>query len=61
MQCHLSALIPEDYLGDVHQRLLFYKKIANEVFGTTKFTTKGHSYDLNDEWKRNNRDKKSNC
>ncbi|MDQ5954955.1 MAG: lysyl-tRNA synthetase, class [Patescibacteria group bacterium] len=29
-----------------------YKKIANEVFGTTKFTTKGHSYDLNDEWKR---------
>ncbi len=26
---HLSALIPEDYLGDVHQRLLFYKKIAN--------------------------------
>jgi lysyl-tRNA synthetase class 2 len=29
-----------------------YKKIAMEVFGTTKFTTKGHSYDLNDEWKR---------
>jgi lysyl-tRNA synthetase class 2 len=29
-----------------------YKKIANEVFGTTKFTTKGHTYDLNDEWKR---------
>ena len=26
---HLSALIPDDYLGDVHQRLLFYKKIAN--------------------------------
>ncbi len=26
---HVSALIPEDYLGDVHQRLLFYKKIAN--------------------------------
>ena len=29
-----------------------YKKIALEVFGTTKFTTKGHTYDLNDEWKR---------
>ena len=29
-----------------------YKKIANEVFGTTKFTTKGHTYDLSDEWKR---------
>lgn len=26
---HLSALIPDDYLGDVHQRLLFYKKISN--------------------------------
>jgi lysyl-tRNA synthetase, class II len=29
-----------------------YKKIATEVFGTTKFTTKGHTYDLADEWKR---------
>ncbi len=29
-----------------------YKKLALEVFGTTKFTTKGHTYDLNDEWKR---------
>ncbi|ELA08512.1 transcription-repair coupling factor [Moraxella macacae 0408225] len=26
---HCSALIPDDYLGDVHQRLLFYKKISN--------------------------------
>lgn len=26
---HLSALIPDDYLSDVHQRLLFYKKISN--------------------------------
>ncbi|WP_395144211.1 transcription-repair coupling factor [Moraxella atlantae] len=24
----LSALIPDEYLGDVHQRLLFYKKIS---------------------------------
>ncbi|MDO4222999.1 MAG: transcription-repair coupling factor [Acinetobacter sp.] len=26
---HLSARIPDDYLGDVHQRLLFYKRISN--------------------------------
>jgi len=25
--------------------------IAKEVYGTTKFTTRGHSFDLNDEWK----------
>ncbi|MES3031105.1 MAG: lysine--tRNA ligase [Patescibacteria group bacterium] len=29
-----------------------YRKIASEVFGTTKFTTRGHSFDLADEWKR---------
>lgn len=27
-----------------------YIKIANEVFGTTKFTSHGHSFDLSDEW-----------
>ncbi|WP_440824858.1 transcription-repair coupling factor [Psychrobacter cryohalolentis] len=26
---HISALIPEEYLHDVHQRLLFYKRIGN--------------------------------
>ena len=26
---HMPALIPHDYLGDVHQRLLFYKRISN--------------------------------
>ncbi|MDO4441730.1 MAG: transcription-repair coupling factor [Moraxella sp.] len=26
---HASALIPSDYLSDVHERLLFYKRIAN--------------------------------
>jgi transcription-repair coupling factor (superfamily II helicase) len=26
---HLPALIPDDYLPDVHNRLLFYKRIAN--------------------------------
>jgi transcription-repair coupling factor (superfamily II helicase) len=25
---HLPALIPDDYLNDVHQRLLFYKRIS---------------------------------
>ncbi len=29
-----------------------YKKIATEVFGTTKFTTRGHSFDIADEWKK---------
>ncbi len=27
-----------------------YRTIAQEVFGTTKFTTRGHSFDLSDEW-----------
>lgn len=27
-----------------------YQKIAKEVFGTTKFTTRGHTFDLADEW-----------
>lgn len=27
-----------------------YRKIALEVFGTTKFTTRGHTFDLADEW-----------
>ncbi len=29
-----------------------YRKLAQEVFGTTKFSLKGHSFDLNDEWVR---------
>lgn len=29
-----------------------YRKIATEVFGTTKFTTRGHTFDLADEWKK---------
>ncbi|MEN9524603.1 MAG: lysyl-tRNA synthetase, partial [Candidatus Parcubacteria bacterium] len=28
-----------------------YRKIATEVFGTSKFTTRGHTFDLNDDWK----------
>lgn len=27
-----------------------YRTIANEVFGTTKFTTRDHTFDLADEW-----------
>ncbi|CAM4337458.1 transcription-repair coupling factor [Acinetobacter pragensis] len=26
---HMPALIPDEYLGDVHQRLMFYKRISN--------------------------------
>lgn len=29
-----------------------YRKIANEVFGKTKFTYRGHEFDLADEWKK---------
>ncbi len=29
-----------------------YRKIATEVFGTTKFTTRGHSFDLALEWNK---------
>lgn len=28
-----------------------YRHIAQEVFGTTQFTTRGHTFDLADEWK----------
>lgn len=28
-----------------------YRTIAQEVFGTTSFTTRGHTFDLADEWK----------
>lgn len=29
-----------------------YRTIAREVFGTTAFTTRGHTFDLADEWKK---------
>lgn len=29
-----------------------YRTIAKEVFGTTLFTTRGHTFDLGDDWKR---------
>jgi len=28
-----------------------YREIAETVFGTTKFTTRGHTFDLSDEWR----------
>jgi lysyl-tRNA synthetase class 2 len=28
-----------------------YREIATKVFGTTKFTTRGHTFDLADDWK----------
>lgn len=31
-----------------------YREIAKNVFGTTKFTTRGHTFDLADEWKEVN-------
>ncbi|MBP6857673.1 MAG: lysine--tRNA ligase [Candidatus Pacebacteria bacterium] len=35
---------------DIVERL--YKKIAVDVFGKTEFTTRGHTFDLNDTWKK---------
>lgn len=29
-----------------------YRTIAKEVFGTTAFTTRGHTFDLDDEWQK---------
>lgn len=28
-----------------------YRELAQQVFGTTSFTTRGHTFDLNDEWR----------
>ena len=29
-----------------------YRAVAQETFGTTSFTTRGHTFDLNDDWKK---------
>jgi lysyl-tRNA synthetase class 2 len=39
-----------DYKDGMELVREMYIKIANEVFGTTKFTTRGHSFDMADEW-----------
>ena len=39
-----------DYNDGMNLVREMYIKIAEEVFGTTKFTTRGHTFDLADEW-----------
>lgn len=39
-----------DYNDGMNLVTEMYRKIAMEVFGTTKFTYKEHSFDLNNEW-----------
>ena len=39
-----------DYKDGMNLVKKLYITIAEEVFGTTKFTTRGHSFDLADEW-----------
>ena len=41
---HLISLQEQELVQDM------YRAIAQEVFGTTKFTTRGHTFDLADEW-----------
>ncbi len=39
-----------DYNDGMKLTERLYKKIATDVFGTTKFEARGHTFDLNDEW-----------
>jgi lysyl-tRNA synthetase class 2 len=39
-----------DYKDGMDLVKKMYRRIATDVFGTTKFTTRGHTFDLNDEW-----------
>lgn len=39
-----------DYKAGMDLVKRMYREIAQEVFGTTQFTTKGHTFDLGDEW-----------
>ena len=39
-----------DYNDGMDLVVKMYRKIATEVFGTTKFTYREHSFDLNNEW-----------
>lgn len=39
-----------DYRDGMDLVKKMYRTIATEVFGTTKFEVKGHTFDLNDEW-----------
>ncbi|MEY2664492.1 MAG: lysyl-tRNA synthetase [Candidatus Parcubacteria bacterium] len=39
-----------DYKDGMKLVVELYRALAEEVFGTTKFTTRGHTFDLADEW-----------
>lgn len=39
-----------DYRNGMELVKNLYRHVAMEVFGTTKFTTRGHTFDLADEW-----------
>jgi lysyl-tRNA synthetase, class II len=41
-----------DYEDGMNFVVKLYRRLANEIFGTTKFTYKNHSFDLADEWKK---------
>jgi len=41
-----------DYIDGMQLVRELYIEIAKEVFGTTKFTSRGHTFDLADEWKQ---------
>ena len=41
-----------DYNDGMDLVVKLYRKLAQEVFGKTKFTYKEHTFDLNDEWKK---------
>lgn len=39
-----------DYKDGMELVKELYRHLAKEVFGTTKFTTRGHTFDLSDDW-----------
>lgn len=49
MEFYLAYANYEDGMKLVEE---LYRTIATEVFGTTTFTTRGHTFDLANEWKR---------
>lgn len=40
-----------DYKGNMELVKSLFREIAHKVYGKTKFTTRGHSFDIDDEWK----------
>ncbi len=42
----------ENYEGGMKLVEELYRKLATDVFGTTTFTTRGHTFNLADEWKK---------